>query len=211
MKRGEIRGIVFATLLLFVFITGAFAVGRFPISLLQLAQVLLSKVTRTPSGVSAAVETVIWQIRGPRIIAAVLSGSVLAVAGAAFQGLFLNPLVSPDILGASSRAALGAVLGNLSFARARRGSIDRKSGYGSEVDHRWKIEKWRRPLRHLWRRGSAHHTFRCGSGPWRPAAPTRVIEYALPEDARSGARRCPSVFAVAAGSASSARLLELPA
>jgi iron complex transport system permease protein len=54
---------------------------------------------------------VIFQIRGPRILAAVLTGSALAVAGAAFQGLFRNPLVSPDILGASSGAALGAVLG----------------------------------------------------------------------------------------------------
>jgi iron complex transport system permease protein len=49
--------------------------------------------------------------QGPRILAAVLTGSALAVAGAAFQGLFRNPLVSPDILGASSGAALGAVLG----------------------------------------------------------------------------------------------------
>jgi iron complex transport system permease protein len=54
---------------------------------------------------------VIWQIRGPRIIAAVLSGSALAIAGAAFQGLFRNPLVSPDLLAGSSGAALGAVLG----------------------------------------------------------------------------------------------------
>jgi len=45
------------------------------------------------------------------VVAAVLVGAALAVAGAAFQGLFRNPLVSPDILGASSGAALGAVLG----------------------------------------------------------------------------------------------------
>jgi iron complex transport system permease protein len=44
-------------------------------------------------------------------VAAVLVGSGLAAAGAAFQGLFRNPLVSPDILGASSGAALGAVVG----------------------------------------------------------------------------------------------------
>jgi iron complex transport system permease protein len=44
-------------------------------------------------------------------LAAVLVGAALAVAGTAFQGLFRNPLVSPDILGASSGAALGAVLG----------------------------------------------------------------------------------------------------
>jgi iron complex transport system permease protein len=45
------------------------------------------------------------------VLAAVLVGGALAVAGTAFQGLFRNPLVSPDILGASSGAALGAVLG----------------------------------------------------------------------------------------------------
>ena len=58
-----------------------------------------------------AVESVILQVRGPRVLAAVLVGAALAVAGTAFQGLFRNPLVSPDILGASSGAALGAVVG----------------------------------------------------------------------------------------------------
>ena len=61
--------------------------------------------------VSAAVETVILHVRGPRVLAAALVGAALAVAGTAFQGLFRNPLVSPDILGASSGAALGAVVG----------------------------------------------------------------------------------------------------
>jgi iron complex transport system permease protein len=61
--------------------------------------------------VPAAVENVIWQVRGPRVLAAALIGAALAVAGTAFQGLFRNPLVSPDLLGASSGAALGAVLG----------------------------------------------------------------------------------------------------
>jgi iron complex transport system permease protein len=56
-------------------------------------------------------ENVILQVRGPRVLAAALVGAALAVAGTAFQGLFRNPLVSPDILGASSGAALGAVLG----------------------------------------------------------------------------------------------------
>src|SRR5262249_91104 len=104
-------GLLFATALLIVCIAVAFAIGRFPVSLPELAQLLLSKLTGAPSGLSPAVETVILQIRGPRILAAVLTGSALAIAGAAFQGLFRNPLVSPDILGASSGAALGAVLG----------------------------------------------------------------------------------------------------
>ncbi len=59
----------------------------------------------------------ILQVRGPRVLAAVLVGAALAVAGTAFQGLFRNPLVSPDILGASSGAALGAVIGIYLAAR----------------------------------------------------------------------------------------------
>jgi len=50
-------------------------------------------------------------VRGPRVLAAAMVGAALAVAGTACQGLFRNPLVSPDLLGASSGAALGAVLG----------------------------------------------------------------------------------------------------
>jgi iron complex transport system permease protein len=83
----------------------AFAVGRYPISVVDLFGVL------SGSPVAATVETVVVQVRGPRVIAALLIGAALAAAGTAYQGMFRNPLVSPDILGASSGAALGAVLG----------------------------------------------------------------------------------------------------
>jgi iron complex transport system permease protein len=59
---------------------------------------------------SAAEANVIYQIRLPRIIAAVLVGAGLSMAGAAYQGLFKNPLVSPDILGVASGAGFGAAL-----------------------------------------------------------------------------------------------------
>jgi len=55
--------------------------------------------------------SIVADIRAPRIIAAFTVGAALAAAGAAYQNLFRNPLVSPDILGVSSGAALGAVLG----------------------------------------------------------------------------------------------------
>lgn len=54
---------------------------------------------------------VIWNIRLPRILAALLVGGALAAAGACYQALFRNPLVSPDILGVSAGAGLGAVTG----------------------------------------------------------------------------------------------------
>jgi iron complex transport system permease protein len=104
-------GLAVAVLVLLTGVAVAFAVGRFPVSPLDLGRALMAKATGGPSGLPPVVETVVWQIRGPRVLAAVLVGSALAAAGAAFQGLFRNPLVSPDILGASSGAALGAVLG----------------------------------------------------------------------------------------------------
>jgi iron complex transport system permease protein len=89
----------------------AFTVGRYPAGLGDLLHVIAAKFSGRPSGVPAAAIDVMLQIRGPRVLAAVLVGAALAIAGAAFQGLFRNPLVSPDLLGASSGAALGAVLG----------------------------------------------------------------------------------------------------
>lgn len=52
----------------------------------------------------------LWHIRTPRIFVACLVGAALAAAGATYQGMFKNPLVSPDILGVSSGAGLGASL-----------------------------------------------------------------------------------------------------
>ena len=74
-------------------------------------ELIAAKLTGRAANIPAAMENVILQVRGPRVLAAALVGAALAVAGTAFQGLFRNPLVSPDILGASSGAALGAVLG----------------------------------------------------------------------------------------------------
>ena len=82
----------------------AVSVGRFPVSVQYLLSLLAGKAA------SANVETVIFQVRGPRVLAALLVGAALAAAGSAYQGMFRNPLVSPDILGVSTGAALGAVV-----------------------------------------------------------------------------------------------------
>jgi iron complex transport system permease protein len=88
----------------------AFALGRYPVSLGEIFTLLGAKLTGAQSGLPANVETVILQVRGPRVIAALLVGAALAAAGTAYQGMFRNPLVSPDILGVSAGAALGAIL-----------------------------------------------------------------------------------------------------
>jgi iron complex transport system permease protein len=111
MTRRALPGFTIALAVLVAGLLLAFMLGRYPISLGEIVDVVAAKLTGRDPHVSAAVETVILHVRGPRVLAAALVGAALAVAGTAFQGLFRNPLVSPDILGASSGAALGAVLG----------------------------------------------------------------------------------------------------
>jgi iron complex transport system permease protein len=110
MRRGALAlGLPLLALLLLFFLS--LALGKFPVSPHDLVAVLWSKLTGARSAASPAVETVVWQIRLPRIAAAVLIGAALAAAGSTYQGLFRNPLVSPDILGVAAGAGLGAVIG----------------------------------------------------------------------------------------------------
>ena len=87
----------------------ALLVGPYPLSVGDALSVL---VTRLTGGGEAGPEgQVLLSIRLPRVLAALLVGGALAAAGACYQSLFRNPLVSPDILGVSAGAGLGAVLG----------------------------------------------------------------------------------------------------
>jgi iron complex transport system permease protein len=78
-------------------------------------QRVLSAIARrlAGNGDNGTIETVLFNIRLPRVVAAAAVGAALAAAGAAYQSLFRNPLVSPDILGVSTGAGLGAVIGIL--------------------------------------------------------------------------------------------------
>lgn len=95
-------GLAFTALAVAVLLALAF--GRFPIPPSQLVAILLGR-EEGPAAI------VFWNIRAPRVAAAILVGAALAGAGAAFQGMFRNPLASPDLLGVSAGASLGAVLG----------------------------------------------------------------------------------------------------
>jgi iron complex transport system permease protein len=102
-------GLAIVCLLLLCLIS--FSIGRFPVTIGELLHLLWSKLTGIPSGLPGTLEAVVFSVRGPRVLASMVVGGALAVSGAVYQGLFRNPLVSPDILGVSSGAALGAVLG----------------------------------------------------------------------------------------------------
>jgi iron complex transport system permease protein len=111
MSRPFLPGLIAALAALALGLIVAFTVGRYPVSVTELVDVFGARMTGRATTVPPAVENVVLLVRGPRVLAAMLVGAALAIAGTAFQGLFRNPLVSPDILGASSGAALGAVLG----------------------------------------------------------------------------------------------------
>ena len=80
--------------------------GRFHLPLDDVLR-MLAGVQDAPS----AAQAVLWQIRGPRVLAAIVVGAALAASGAALQSVFRNPLAAPDLLGVSAGAAFGAVLG----------------------------------------------------------------------------------------------------
>lgn len=88
-------------------------VGRYFISISDLSKAIISKVFKVPVDILEIVDTVIFNIRLPRIIVAMIVGASLSLSGTAYQGMFRNPMVSPDILGASQGASFGAALGIL--------------------------------------------------------------------------------------------------
>lgn len=87
----------------------ALTVGAFPLTL----DGFFRAVSNVWSGglPQTSEERVLFGIRGPRVLAGLVVGAALAGAGVVYQGLFRNPLVSPDVLGVSAGAGLGAVIG----------------------------------------------------------------------------------------------------
>lgn len=96
----------------------SFLLGKYSISLSELFHILIWKTGEliNISGDNekqlwdTAAATVFLRVRLPRVLAAAMIGAALSAAGASYQGLFRNPMVSPDILGASSGAGFGAAL-----------------------------------------------------------------------------------------------------
>lgn len=96
------------TLAILVSLIVSIMIGRYPISLGELIHNIVLFISG--QGDSNATQNVIFDMRLPRIITALLVGASLSASGAAYQGIFNNPMVSPDLLGASAGASCGAAL-----------------------------------------------------------------------------------------------------
>ena len=84
--------------------------GRYSISPLEVIQVLAAKISPYQHNLPDTVEAIVLNVRFPRALLASFIGAALSISGASFQGIFSNPLVSPDILGVSAAAGFGAAL-----------------------------------------------------------------------------------------------------
>ena len=116
MEKNSARWIIISLVVLLVFATFSLLWGQYPIDLHTFIQYLGYKLFGMSGGDSstfALLDNIILQIRLPRIILAILIGASLATSGAVFQAMFVNPLVSPGILGVLAGASFGAALGML--------------------------------------------------------------------------------------------------
>ncbi|MBE5784978.1 MAG: iron ABC transporter permease [Clostridiales bacterium] len=131
------RTLLLLALLLAAVFTASFLFGRYSVSLSDTVRILVRRLLEHIEKMATALfgegasflpetkpwaeqtEAVVINIRLPRILAAAMVGACLGAAGAAYQGVFQNPMASPDVLGASSGAGFGAALAILLGASAR--------------------------------------------------------------------------------------------
>jgi iron complex transport system permease protein len=85
-------------------------IGRFPVPPLDVGRILFAHLAGLPHRWPDSVDTIVAQIRLPRALMALALGAGLSASGAAYQGMFRNPLVSPDILGVTAASGFGAAV-----------------------------------------------------------------------------------------------------
>lgn len=112
-KSGGLGAAALMIMLLVLLITaGIFAVcvGKFQVTPSEVLEILWCRLWGFESRFPAMTVNVVMELRIPRILASILVGAALALSGAAYQGIFCNPLISPDFLGVSGGACVGAAL-----------------------------------------------------------------------------------------------------
>lgn len=89
-------------------------IGKYSVQVGDIIRIVLGKIFGFEGDWTSMTENVVLRLRLPRILAAVIVGASLSLSGAVYQGIFQNPLVSPDFLGVSSGACIGAAVAILS-------------------------------------------------------------------------------------------------
>lgn len=99
-------------------VIASLSMGRYPVSFFNVVAILVDNVAALGITFPPSAESVVELVRLPRVLAALLAGGGLGIAGAALQGVFRNPLVGPQIIGVSSGAGFGGALAILLFGTA---------------------------------------------------------------------------------------------
>ena len=105
------RAFAFLALLLALCVTGSLLLGKYGFGAEDYARYVTALLRGESLKDFEVMHTLLLEIRLPRILACVLIGASLAISGAAYQAMFVNPLVSPSILGVLSGAGFGAAVG----------------------------------------------------------------------------------------------------
>ncbi|MGM0471102.1 MAG: FecCD family ABC transporter permease [Bacillota bacterium] len=103
------------TLLPIIAVLGSLFVGRYPLSFMDITNILQGELLNLNADYTEMAATILLEVRLPRAILGSLVGGSLAVSGAALQGLFHNPLVDSGMLGVSAGAGLGAAVAIVYF------------------------------------------------------------------------------------------------
>jgi iron complex transport system permease protein len=114
--RFNIIALILILVLTFIF---SVSIGSASLSFVDSLRLVLAKLPFiggkiADTNLATKYEVIVWKVRMPRIAMSALVGSSLSMVGAAFQGIFRNPLADPHILGVSSGAAFGATIGMIS-------------------------------------------------------------------------------------------------
>lgn len=110
-KTDERKGKMLIFIVLFILsILISFQIGRYPVSPVELVRILISRIIPIEESWPSQAETVVFNIRLPRIVLSSVIGASLALSGLLLQQVFRNPMASQDVLGSASASAFGASL-----------------------------------------------------------------------------------------------------
>jgi len=97
-------------IILLVLAIWCMCVGKYPVTAMESLRIVFGNITGRSGEWDLITENVVMGLRLPRVLASVIVGGSLAASGSVYQGIFRNPLVSPDFLGVSSGACIGAAI-----------------------------------------------------------------------------------------------------